>query len=161
MANLFPVNAYCFDTNILIDLFRRKYPSDVFDTLWKNIELEITAGRIMIPREVMREIETNDDELLKWLKTRQGVLVRTPDIQQFQHVQDILKIFPRLIDPNKTVPDADPFLIALAMAEKATVVTSENFSGVGSRPKIPNVCTHFGVRYLSLVDYFRDKKWKH
>jgi Domain of unknown function (DUF4411) len=84
------------------------------------------------------------------------------------HLDDLSKAsalslaqFPNLIDPTKTTPDADPFVIALAIAESGVVVTSEHLAGPGGRPKIPNACAHFGVKYVNLLDYFRAKGWKY
>lgn len=158
MANLFSGTAYCFDTNALIDLYRRKYPADVFKTLWTNLDGEVQNGSLVIPREVHRELAQNDDELLKWVKARPQ-MVLAPDPNQATTVTKILAQFPTLIDASKTTPDADPFVIALAIAESAVVVTSENLAGPGGRPKIPNACAHFGVKYLNPLDYFRAKGW--
>ena len=161
MSDLFTGKIYCFDTNVLIDLRRRKYPADIFDTLWKNIEDEVARGAIITPREVYRELEKNDDELFKWVKNH-SVMVQPPGQNQIQKATEILAKFPNLIDPTKETPDADPFVIALAMSQGATVVTSENHANPGARrPKIPDVCDHFGVKYLNILDYFREMKWKH
>ena len=46
------------------------------------------------------------------------------------------------------VDGADPWLIAHALEGGGVVVTHELFSN-GYDPKIPNVCEHFGVRYVA------------
>jgi uncharacterized protein DUF4411 len=131
-----------------------------FKTLWDNIDTEIQNDSLIIPREVHRELAQNDDELLKWVKARPK-MIRPPDTAQTATVVQILARFPTLIDPTKTTPDADPFVIALAMAESGVVVTSEHLAGPGGRPKIPNACAHFKARYVNLLDYFRAKNWKY
>lgn len=160
MASLFSGTIYCFDTNALIDLYRRKYPADIFQTLWNNIDAEIQNGSLVIPREVYRELAQNDDELFKWVKARPH-MIHPPDANQAATVAQVLARFPNLIDPAKTTPDADPFVIALAMAESGVIVSSEHLAGPGARPKIPNACEHFGVKYMNLLDYFRAKNWKY
>lgn len=70
----------------------------------------------MGPREVLREIEKKDDDLLKWVKKHRKIF-REQEIEQIQRAQEILSHFPKLIDPAKEIPDADPFVVALAIIE--------------------------------------------
>lgn len=116
MPELFP--GYCIDTNALIDLWRRKYAPDVFPSLWEKIESLISQGELIAPLEVLRELEKQDDELLKWAKAHKGIF-RDLDYEQQLRVRNILKEFPRLVDENKETPEADPFVIALAMSKQA------------------------------------------
>jgi len=75
-------------------------------------------------------------------------------------VREILSKFPKLIDTNKTTADADPFIIALALSRNCTVVTNER-GGTSDNPKIPYVCEYYGVKCLSLIDFFREQKWEY
>ena len=61
MADLFP--GYVIDTNALIDLWRRRYPRDVFPTLWQKIEGLIKSGELVAPQEVLNELQRQHDEL--------------------------------------------------------------------------------------------------
>jgi len=54
MADLFP--GYVIDTNALIDLWRRRYPRDVFPTLWQNLEALIRSGELVAPQEVLSAV---------------------------------------------------------------------------------------------------------
>jgi len=64
------------------------------------------------------------------------------------------------------VEDADPFVIALALAAKRSdlfgadhvVLTQEKRRG--GRPKIPHVCEHYGIRYLDLIGFFASEGWR-
>lgn len=164
-VGLFP--GYCIDTSALISLWKRTYSPDVFRSLWKNLENLISQGRLIAPREVLNELEKygdKDDELLKWAKRHRGMF-EDLDYNQLNLVQDILKHFPNLVDANKTIPDADPFVIALAMAKRWTVITSEQPTNLtanpSARPKIPNVCEYFNVKcYYDLLEFFREEKWE-
>jgi hypothetical protein len=44
-------------------------------------------------------------------------IFREQDIDQLQGAQEILSRFPDLTDPAKEIPDADPFVVALAIIE--------------------------------------------
>jgi hypothetical protein len=54
-------------------------------------------------------------------------------------VKDVLQVFPSLIDEKKTTPDADPFVVALALSKGWKVVTSENPGRTSPRKRIPDV----------------------
>lgn len=159
---LFP--SYCIDTNALIDLWRRYYPPDIFPSLWEKLEKLISDGYLIAPREVFRELESQDDELLEWAKKRKGMF-KVLDRHQVSLVKDILKNFPKLVDVNKTIPDADPFVIALVKSKGGTVFTSEQpanlYANPGARPKIPDVCKHYKVKCIHrFPEFFREQKWE-
>ena len=153
MLDLFP--GYVIDTNALIDLWRRRYPRDVFPSLWQEIESLIASGSLIAPLEVLAELERQRDELYVWAK-RQTLFVDL-DGDQIEQMRGILKRFPKLIDERKTTPDADPFVVALALSRGWKVISSETADGSGR--KIPDVCKSFGIQPLSLLDFFRDMKW--
>lgn len=155
MADLFP--GYVIDTNALIDLWRRRYPRDVFPTLWQKIERLIKSGEIVAPQEVLNELQRQHDELHVWAKKQK--CFKDLDRDQIECVRRILKTFPALIDEKKTVPDADPFVIALAMEKGWKVVSSENPAGASTRKRIPDVCAHYRVPCLALLEFFRDQHW--
>ena len=159
---------YCTDTSALIEL-HATYGSDVFVSLWQNVAELVKEGRLIAPREVLREIEKKDDDLLKWVKNHRKIF-REEEIEQIQSAQEILSDFPNLIDPAKETPDADPFVIALAIIEntkrqdflfkgQCIVVTQEKPSR-RSRPKIPDVCQHYGIECISVAGLFRKEGWK-
>ena len=155
MADLFP--GYVIDTSALVDLWRRRYPRDVFPSLWQKIEEMISSGELVAPQEVLSELKRQDDELHEWAKKQN--CFKDLDADQIRHVKRILKEFPSLIDEKKTVPDADPFVIALAQAKGWKVVSSENPAGASSRKRIPDVCMNYEVTCLSLLEFFRDRHW--
>ena len=157
---------YCADTSSLIHL-SRDFPRDVFPSLWQQIEGLIGSGRLIAPREVRKEIELGSDELVRWAKKMRKMFMK-PDALQTKEVQDILSNFPNLIDPASQKPQADPFVIALAKvgmglqlglqpASERVALTEE--SKVKAN-RIPQVCTHFGIRSLNLIELFREENWK-
>jgi len=156
---LFPGFYYCIDTSALIDL-NESYPQDIFPTIWKNLEKIIYQGRLIAPKEVYKELEKIEDKLLNWAK-KHKVIFKNLNLQQISLVKNnILKNFPKLVDQFKQGPQADPFIIGLAITESCSIITSER-SGPSYRPRIPDVARHYGIKCLSLIDFFREQKWKY
>ena len=152
---------YCIDTCALIDLWRRFYPPDIFKKLWKDIEALIKQGLLIAPKEVYNELKQVDDEMLEWAKKHKTMFIGL-DEEQLKEVISISSKYQRLIDPNKTIPEADPFLIALAKTRKWTVVTSEHpRTNPSARPKIPDVCKDYKIKCISLIDFFREQGWRY
>lgn len=155
---LFPGYVYCIDTSALMDLTER-YPRNVFQTLWKNIEVLVSQERLIAPREVLKEIIWNT-QLLEWAKKHKKMF-RDLDAEQLQYVKEIEATHPSLVDPTKPTADADPFIIALAKTENATVITSEkSASPTSSRVKIPDVCQAYSIKCLNLIEWFNEQKWE-
>ena len=53
---------------------------------------------------------------------------------------------------------ADPFVIARARVEDRTVVTLEVLKP--NSAKIPNICDHFGIPWLSLEAFMEKEGWQ-
>lgn len=155
MLELFP--GYVIDTGALIDLWRRRYPRDVFRTLWNKIEEMTRTGELIAPQEVFNELQRQHDELFAWARGQKIFL--DVDGEQLKYVTDIMLLFPSLVDRHSTNPNADPFVIALAMTKGRTVISSENPSRGSQRKRIPDVCAHYRIRCLYLLDFFREKQW--
>jgi len=153
MRDLLPPG-YVIDTSALIDLWRRHYPKDVFRTLWKNIELMISKGELVAPQEVLGELKRHDDELYRWAQKQK--CFQALDEEQIACVKDIESRHPSLVDPNKTDPEADPFVISLARTKGWKVVTQETPARASPRERIPDVCAAYDVKCLSLLDFFRE-----
>lgn len=145
---------YSFDTSAFLDVSSRWYPRDVFPTVWQRLDELIQAGKLVAVDEVLRELERGDDDIFKWAKERnQAFHALDHDIQSA--VQEVLSEFPKLVDSRTGKSFGDPFVVAHAKCRSLTVVTGE-MGGTAMRPKIPNVCTHFGIRCISIVEMFRE-----
>jgi len=146
------------DTSALLDGWIRYYPPDVFPALSSNLEEMIKSGELLSPDEVLLELGQKDDEIHQWAKANSTMFV--PLDEEIQSAtQEILKQFPRLVGAMKDRNRADPFVIAVAKVRNATVVTGEKSSGIRERPRIPNVCDHFEISHLTLLQLIRDKGW--
>ncbi len=147
---------YCLDTNVLIQAWNTYYSMKLAPNYWDILDEMAQNETVFCTHEVKREIEKVDDELNEWTKAR-DYLFRdiTEDVQQ--HVRDVLKAFPRLVDTTKDRSMADPWVIAHALAENATVVTKEMITPAGSkRIKIPDVCNTFSVRCVNDFEFVRE-----
>lgn len=109
------ITIYIIDTSSLIEM-KRKYPEDVFPTLWQRIDDLIREDRLIAPAEVKEEIERVSDDLKKWADGRKKIFI--DPLTQVEEVKKILKNFPSLAEPEKMGPNADPWLIALAIKKK-------------------------------------------
>lgn len=149
---------YCFDTSALMDAWNRYYPPDVLPPLWDKLDLFASSGVAISPDEVLRELSKKDDALHGWAKKRPKMFVPLDeDIQR--HSSEVLAAFPRLVDTRKNRSIADPFVIALARLRNATVITGERASGTTEKPRIPNVCAHFDVKYMNMLQLIRAEGW--
>lgn len=144
---------YCLDTNILIQAWQKYYAPNFCIDYWSVLNQLGTSNRIFLPEEVKDEIVRTDDELAEWVKG-----CKIPIIKTNQRVTEILsKIYSAhplhkyLVDNTKARSLADPWVIAHALAQNATVVTKEvKVTAVSSKKiKIPNVCENLNIRCIN------------
>lgn len=145
--------AYCLDTSTLVGAWVRSYPPDVFPGLWAKLEEMADGGDVISPEEVLNELEAKADDLYSWAKERSTMFVPL-DGEQMQATNKVLAAFPRLVGELAERNRADPFVIALARVRSVTVVTEER-GGTEKRPRIPLVCSHFGVPCIGTLEFIR------
>ena len=73
---------------------------------------------------------------------------------------EILADFPKLVNNERNRSIADPFVIAVAKIRRLSVVTGEKRRGNPARPKIPDVCEAYGIKYLNLLELMKGEVWK-
>jgi len=160
------MNIYVIDTSSLIEL--KGFPRDIFVTVWKDIEDLVQREILISTEEVLEELKKKEDVISTWAKNNKSMF-KTLTQEQLIEVKNILNIFPNLIDVNRETPQADPFIIALALYEEPQkkiiqtqkiIITNEKISS-GKRPKIPNICTYFNIKCVNLFDFFREMAWKY
>jgi len=148
---------YCFDTSALISMWREHYRPKNFPSVWKLMEQHIERGELVAPREVYDELEQGKDDLFEFVKRQQKSLFKELDEEQARFVFEVKAKFPKLSDDHKVVPDADPFVVALAMQKGWKVVTSESDK---SPHKIPAACRFFRIPCLSPADFIQENRWE-
>ena len=109
--------------------------------------------------EIMRYLG-KDDRLKKWARSHKKRFFISPDQETWQLAQNIIEKFPDLLNKKKLQtgePDADPFLIALAKSEGATIITQER-KDIPNR--IPMVALRYSVKSIDLYEFFERRKLK-
>jgi len=155
---------YCFDTSAFLTLSRTdeniiKLPT----TLWDHLADMMKSGEIISHMLVFNEISSDSkkpDFIAKWVADKKDYFFDKTDAQIIE-IPKIVSKFPNLIEYTYEREQADPWLIALAIEKSrentlfeicaAVVVSQEN--PISSK-KIPAVCTAFGIRHLSLREFF-------
>lgn len=148
---------YSLDTSILITAWRDLYPIDLFPSLWDEFAGLIESRCALISEEVYLEIEGRDDGLHEWVTPYKDAFASlSEDVQAA--TSEILREFPRLVNTAKYRDRADPFVIAVARVNGICVVTNEG-PGSDRKPHIPDVCAHYGIRCINLLQFLREQGW--
>jgi hypothetical protein len=153
---------YSLDTSALITAWWRNYPPDVFGPVWDHMDTLIRNGVVRASREVLTELEKQDDDLYHWCRVREDDLF----IDLVEELQDavttLLAKYPKLVATGRN--KADPFVIALATLSKPTpliIVTEEGtVSGSAKRPNIPFICSNEGLTAKPLITLLRNTGFK-
>ncbi len=145
-------NKYCLDTNVFIEGWNKYYSPEFCKSYWDIIAELGKEGVVFISVKVKEEIAKTDDNLARWIKNKQ-YMVKELDENVQKCLKSIYAADPshsRLVDSIKGRSEADPWIIAHAMAENAIVVTKEmkNTNPASNRIRIPDVCVNMGVRCI-------------
>ena len=151
---------YCLDANVLIQAWQKYYSPKFCPEYWDILNDLGIQGRIFIPEIVQEEITRTEDDLSKWLKESK-IPVRKISEQVTKCLQSIYsknQIHKQLVDNTRNRSLADPWLIAHAINENATVVTKENKETAANskRVKIPNVCENMGVKWIDDFQFIKE-----
>ena len=121
------------------------------------------AGLLACPVMVYDELLDGQDKLANWARSRKGTgLFADPDMavqRQFQRVCAYVAEHYQDNQPRRRfLGRADPWVIAHVMATGGAVVTHEQKNPtISNKVKIPNVCGHFGVRYIDVYLMLRER----
>lgn len=153
-------NIYCIDANVLIQAWQKYYSPKFCPDYWIILNELGLQKRIFIPESVYEEITRTEDDLSKWLK-KSDIPIRKIDEQVTKCLQSIFAQNPlhkNLVDNIRGRSLADPWVIAHAINEKATVVTKEEMvTAINSkRIKIPNVCENMKVRCINDFKFIKE-----
>lgn len=151
---------YCIDANVLIQAWQNYYSPILCPSYWDKLNFLGESGVIFMPEIVYEEITRTDDELSNWLK-QSKIPIHKIDEEVTVCLKNIYETNPNhkfLSDNTKGRSLADPWLIAHAIKEQATVVTKENIvrGGKPSTIKIPNVCENMGVTYVNDFEFLKE-----
>jgi hypothetical protein len=158
---------YCFDTNILIRL-TEYYPKTIFKTLQEKLGEMANQGRLITIEQVMSEYTY--DVAGEWF-SRHPDIIRAFSEEINEALLILMRDLPGFVDHSKTFPEADQFLVALAMSENMRL--NGNYSGdvvlltqetrkkpASSRLRIPDACDHYGIACFDLLQMMEQESWE-
>lgn len=158
---LFTNDIYTIDMSSIKELHER-YPKNLFPTIWQHIESLIQNGQLVSHIEVQREIKNTTnlkDKLLLWSNKNKKIFMSI-DACQTSKIPSIQSKYNKgewQNKMNRTGPWADPYLIAMAMCESATIITQESKMKAN---RIPPIGNQLGVKSLNLLEFFQELKIK-
>jgi len=135
-----------------------------FAGFWDLLTRNMESGIIKITKRNYQEItegRSTEDDLAKWIKLRKGAGVGVPPSKEVQafasKIGDYVYTNPQYYERHRArfSKGADPWLVAQAAIEGGTVVTREISQPECHAPKIPDLCIHFGVKFVSLIDLMK------
>jgi hypothetical protein len=142
------------------------YPFDVVPSFWNKILELSNNGTILSIDKVKKELcETNNpDQLSVWCENElnSGFFVDSAScVDIYAQIAIWTHSSTHFLQSAKdeflATDLADPWLIAYAKKNDLTIVTHEiSQPHRKNRIKIPEPCIHFGVRYLSPIEMFRE-----
>ncbi len=157
---------YLLDSNIFIQAHRMHYPFDVVPGFWnKLIELSNNALILSIDKVKKEICDTgNPDQLSVWLeeKINEDFFVdSSPCVDIYGEIAvwtyENTHFLQSAKDEFLSTDLADPWLIAYAKKNDCIIVTHEvSQPERKNRIKIPEACIHFGVRFISPIQMFRE-----
>jgi hypothetical protein len=143
----------------LVEAWLRRYPVENFPALWVRIEDLIKSGRLVASEWVKFELETNDDDLLKWCKNQQSFFIASNKQIQTQAAA-IINQFTRLTTGSGAANTADPFVVAAAKYTGYVVVTEEKPAEKQQKVrKMPDICRALNVPCMNILGLIKDERW--
>jgi len=142
---------FVFDTSAFINGSRHHYYLETMQPVWDLVEQAIDDGRIVIPREVYREIVEQDDAISELVKRHKNAVM-----DPSQDVQARAGVLEQEFASSALRDRADPFVMAEAEVRRFSVVTYEGitFAGTparGAEKKLPAICSRHGVACCTLA----------
>ena len=147
------------DVNTLIEAKNRYYQMHICPGYWDWLIKANQTGEVNSIRSVRDELQRGNDTLAEWAKNHAHLFLDESDdatqtafAKIAQHVASNAQQM-KAGAIEEFLGGADPWLIAKAMTTDATVVTHEQLN-LAARRKflIPNVCQHFGVRFVDTFE---------
>ena len=158
---------YWVDANSFIWGAREPYPMPGAMKYWNWFEKMVDAKKIISHRQAIGEVLAGGkkgqvEEIVSWVKTRQGKLIDSAlDSQECQAlVGELCEFSWTKFGSAKTAEftkGADLWLIARAKLDDGAVVTQESDKKL---VRIPTVCSHFKVRFRTLFQMNKELEMK-
>jgi hypothetical protein len=156
------------DSNAFIEAKNRYYAFDICPGYWDFVIKDFGCGNATSFTHVWTEIESGGDDLTAWMKGNldkkqfydcakdAGVVSRYRSVSHY--VTTAYSAKPNVISAFLDPSVADPWLVAFALAHGGTVVTQETPKSSGKKVSLVDVCDHFGVRHIDMIEFLRAEK---
>ena len=144
---------YAIDACSLINAAKNyNLKKNTFSPIWNKVNDMISEGTLISSVEVRDELR--DEDLIDWSNQNQQIFIPLDEEVQ-KKTSDILRDFPTLIKMKSAGnSNADPFLIATALLNDATIVSDERIGDESTGDyHIPNVCRRYGIECITLNDF--------
>ncbi len=161
-------NLYIIDTSSLIGLHKWRPPSKNRPvSVWEKLDTLIDSKRLISPQEVYEELRAGKDAVARWAARRKknSQLFTKTTRQMVGIAKQIIHRFPDFVEIDRPVPQADPFVMALAIFEsrqtlgqRCVVVSEEKYTPTG-RPRIPHICEAYKLQYMSIHQAYVTEGW--
>ena len=152
---------HSIDSSCLINGWYKLYPPTTFEGLWDELLPGLIAsGDLRASKEVLREIEKQDDDVLAWCKQHPDLFVEIDDEQQKQ--MQMLLAHPyckTLCDVKKGRNAADPWVVSLALSHNPTLTVVTEETPGGKVPRIPDACNAIGLKHVKLLGLIQAQGW--
>lgn len=160
---------YCIDTNAILDLCYRYYPSSIFSNIWDMLESSVLSRqiKIIISQHIHEEVydratlmsydKTILDNFLR--KFQVDIISKKEYEEELAQLQaELLNITPLKSSIAKNTDDLSN--ICVAQKESATIITAEQGSPLNitdkqyKRLKIPDTCRHYKLGCQNWIPMF-------
>jgi hypothetical protein len=156
------------DSNVFIEAKNRYYAFDICPGYWDFVIRVFGAGNAMSITHVWDEIQVGGDDLATWMeanldKRKFFDCVKDADVVvQYRAVSSYVTTAystkPNAIHDFLEPTVADPWLAAYALACGGTIVTQETVKQSKRKVSLVDVCDHFGVRHIDVIEFLRAEK---
>ena len=149
---------YLLDANTYIQAKNLYYRMKTVPGFWDWLDNQMDSGAVGTVQPIVDELKQGSDPLAEWIGERQSSAVPVDDVETqevFSEIVNYIARQPSFAEPHVSdfLDGADPWLIAKAKVEGATVVTHEiPVVAASKRVKIPNICKAFEVAYGNPYD---------
>mgnify|MGYP000353688539 CR=1 FL=1 len=157
---------FIIDTMVLIGIGRIIYPPELKQSAREIVDKLVDEGKIKSSIEVYAEVyykkkKSDGDEtcLLADAYKAKNVFERISDVDQ-ENVALILTQFPTFVKHDSERPDADPWLVTLAMRfNKWTIVSRDGEKDTDGMQRMKQVCRHFKIPYITDTEFYQSHGW--
>ena len=151
------------DANVFIQAKNFYYGFDIVPSFWKWLDEQHKQGKIATIKPIYEELTKGNDELAQWAKKRKdsGWFIDVDDEPTQKAFANIANWAQNSNFKESAIIEfldvADSLLVAKAISNGCTIVSHEKAYNpkIKRKIKIPNVCQHFGIKYIDTFDLLR------